>query len=129
MLSESQIEMKIIFLIVSLILVNLTRSIPVEDDDCLSLFSSEVCAAYENLRIKDEPKHGYSGYQDVDFLTNALKMKLDFLVRLGLLSKIPLVGDALNDFVANNQDLIAGVVKGGISGLIKLIPLLLSFVG
>ncbi|XP_065656156.1 uncharacterized protein LOC105843803 isoform X2 [Hydra vulgaris] len=129
MLSESQIEMKIIFVIVSLILVSLTLSTPVEDDDCLSLFSSEVCAAYKNLGNDIERGHAYSGYQDVDFLTNALKMKLDFLVRLGLLSKIPLVGDALNDFVANNQDLIAGVVKGGISGLIKLIPLLLSFVG
>ena len=117
-----------IAVVFALFFVSFAYSAPVEENDCLSLYSNKLCTAYDSLE-KDIDKYAYGGYNNIDFLTNALRAKLDFLVSWGLLNKIPLVGDKLHEFVSNNQDLIIGVLNGGISSLMRLVPKLLLFAG
>ncbi|XP_002165635.2 uncharacterized protein LOC100213655 [Hydra vulgaris] len=119
-----------IAVVFALFFVSFAYSAPVEEDDCLSLFSNEVCTTYSSLEKEIEVGYGYNGYQDVDILTIVLKKKLDFLIQERLLEKIPLVGDKLHDFVAKNQDLVASVLKKGVTALIQnLVPKLKSFLG
>ncbi|XP_065656154.1 uncharacterized protein LOC101237647 isoform X2 [Hydra vulgaris] len=119
-----------IAVVFALFLVSFAYSSSVEEDDCLTLFSNEVCTAYKSLDEDIEVGYAYNGYEDVDFLTNVLKKKLDFLIQRGILMKIPFVGNKLHDFVAKNQDLVANVLKKGVTVLIqKLVPKLVSFVG
>nr|XP_012557140.2 uncharacterized protein LOC101237647 [Hydra vulgaris] len=119
-----------IAVVFALFLASFAYSASVEEDDCLSLFSNEVCTGYKSLEKDLEVEYAYNGYEDVDILTNVLKKKLDFLIQRGILMKIPLVGNKLHDFVAKNQDLVANVLKKGVTVFIqKLVPKIVSFVG
>ena len=54
------------------------------------------------------------------FSVSALKAKLDFLISLGLLQRVPFIGQLIHDMVANDPEGVANALKGGIFGLIKI---------
>ncbi|XP_065656131.1 uncharacterized protein LOC100203182 [Hydra vulgaris] len=116
--------MKIAVIIASLSLLCCTLSAPVQQDDCELLFSKALCSSYNSIDdglMNDDSLEA----SDVDeatqeFLRNALKAKLDFLINLGLLQRIPLIGQAIHDFVAADPQGVADALKGGIFGAISI---------
>ncbi|XP_002158712.1 uncharacterized protein LOC100203182 [Hydra vulgaris] len=117
--------MKIAIIIASLALLCCTFSAPVQQDDCEIFFSKELCSSYNSIKDDESISNDSLEANDVDeatqeFLRNALKAKLDFLINLGLLQRIPFIGQVIHDFVAADPQGVADALKGGIFGVIAI---------
>ncbi|XP_066915752.1 uncharacterized protein [Clytia hemisphaerica] len=113
---------------------------PIEQNDeevaCTALFSNDVCDGYELAGLEDEmeesnakrqmPPPGGNGGGVEDVLEKLLLKKLEFLVNLGLLKRIPLLGKFVHDLVQSDPEGVAKALNGGIFAMIRLVTKLLA---
>merc|ERR1712151_1075067 len=98
-----------------------------------SKFTSNKSKGFGNIYlfyIQDEVDEVYEKRQlppvDKDALEKVVLAKLQFLINLGLLKHIPLLGQFIHDMVANDPEGVARAVNGGIFALLGLVGQILA---